>query len=61
MDDLTRDFLARAAWLLVFAAVSVGVIFGMDAVGVLPPDPYSGFVGLGLGVLCIFGSFWATY
>jgi hypothetical protein len=44
--------------LLGFFVVALGVVFGLGALGVLPNDQDAdGFIGLGLGVLCIFGAF----
>jgi hypothetical protein len=49
-----------AAWLIGLAVLAAGAILGMGTIGILPPDPYSGFVGIGLGALCLLGAFWAT-
>lgn len=42
--------------MLLLAAVGVAIIVAMGALRVLPPDPYNGFLGLGLGVLAIAGA-----
>lgn len=43
-------------WVVVFGCISVGVLFGLDALGALD-DSYSGFIGLGLGACSLFGAF----
>lgn len=45
---------------LALAIVAVGVLFGLDALGALSNETVGGFVGMGLGVLCLVGGLlWA--
>jgi hypothetical protein len=50
------DFLAYVCFLLLFGLVAVGVLFGLDALGLLRSQLVGGFVGMFLGVLCLIGA-----
>lgn len=54
-----NDWIDFALWVLIvllLGAIGIGVLFAMNALGILPPEPWSGFVGMGLGVLALFGA-----
>jgi hypothetical protein len=50
------EFIEWAFYVLVLGALAVGALFGLDALGLLNDPTVAGFVGMGLGVLCLFGA-----
>jgi hypothetical protein len=47
---------AYLAWIAVFGAPAVGVLFGLDALGLITSQAEGGFVGLGLGSVVLVGA-----
>lgn len=56
MSDLAREFWEKVGWMLLFAAIGIGVIFGLDALVLLSNQIVGCLVGLFLGCCAVVGA-----
>lgn len=54
-------FVRWAAWLVVFGALGVGVLLGLNALGLLDSQLVGGVAGLALGGAAIIGAYAMTW